>query len=139
MLYGRYIDAQRIMKNAGKGDAPPLVPASWQLIRQPPDGAESVCATSVLSFDLCDDGSLVYTHRLTRMFSPHPHCPAGRARRDWPGGDDRARRRAGVVKPGADHWPFNVIERRQIAAAPRNRRRSCRAGRDARFTRFMLR
>jgi hypothetical protein len=61
MLYGRYIDAQKIMRSARRGDAPALVPPTWELIRKPPGQAESVCATSVLSYDLCDDGSVVYT------------------------------------------------------------------------------
>ncbi len=43
------------------GDAPSLVPSSWQLVRQSADGAE-VLAKGVLSFDIGLDGSVLYSN-----------------------------------------------------------------------------
>lgn len=39
----------------------PLVPESWQLVRQDEDGEQTIVAKSVLSFDLSDDGRLVWS------------------------------------------------------------------------------
>jgi hypothetical protein len=61
MLYGRLIDAKKIQQSAGKDKAPALVPASWELICKKSNGTESVLAKNVLSYDLCGDGSFVYT------------------------------------------------------------------------------
>jgi hypothetical protein len=44
-------------------DAPSLVPATWQLIRQALSGGEAqVLAQGVLSYDLSSDGAIVYTN-----------------------------------------------------------------------------
>ncbi|HMD71031.1 MAG TPA: hypothetical protein VKF41_06780, partial [Bryobacteraceae bacterium] len=43
------------------GDAPSLVPSSWQLVRQSPAGAE-VLAKGILSFDIAPDGSVLYSN-----------------------------------------------------------------------------
>jgi hypothetical protein len=61
MLYGRLIDARKIARSSRKGESPALVPASWELVRKGADGGESVLARSVLAYDLCGDGSFVYT------------------------------------------------------------------------------
>jgi hypothetical protein len=60
MLYGRMIDAKKINEAAKAGNSPALVPASWVLVRKNPNGAESILAKNVLSYDLCADGGFVY-------------------------------------------------------------------------------
>jgi len=37
------------------------VPASWQLIKRSPSGNEEIIAKRVLAYDLCVDGSIIYT------------------------------------------------------------------------------
>lgn len=49
-------------KHVGEADAPSLVPPTWQLVRQGGQGIPEVLAKSVLSYDLADDGSVVYTN-----------------------------------------------------------------------------
>jgi hypothetical protein len=51
-------------KRADDGDAPSLVPSSWQLIRQTSAGQE-VLAKGTLSFDLASDGSILYSNGRT--------------------------------------------------------------------------
>jgi hypothetical protein len=48
-------------KRGGEPDAPSLVPASWQLIRQSA-GGKDVLADGVLSFDIAPDRSIVYSN-----------------------------------------------------------------------------
>lgn len=63
MVWGNVIDADRAARENrfGDADAPSLVPASWQLIRQTSKGKE-VLAKGVLSFDIARDGSVVYSN-----------------------------------------------------------------------------
>ncbi len=63
MVWGNLIDAEHAAREDGLGeqDAPSMVPSSWQLVRQSPDGKE-VLAKSVLSFHIATDGSVVYTN-----------------------------------------------------------------------------
>ena len=60
MLWGKLIDARKA-QDAKKGDSQALVPATWQLIKRSPSGNEEVIAKRVLAYDLCVDGSVVYT------------------------------------------------------------------------------
>jgi hypothetical protein len=64
LVWGNLIDADRAARENGLADtdAPDLVPASWQLVRQSSGGAAEVLATSVLSFDIAADGSLLYSN-----------------------------------------------------------------------------
>ncbi len=62
MLWGKLIDAEKAMTAASKGKPAALVPASWELVRMDKDGKQEVLAKSVLSFDLCGDGTIVYTN-----------------------------------------------------------------------------
>lgn len=63
MLWGKMIDAEKAMRAARPGEARPLVPPTWQLTRRRlGDGTEEVLARGVFSFDLADDGSIVYTN-----------------------------------------------------------------------------
>ncbi len=62
--WGEYLNPD-LMKGQSfsEPDAPSLVPASWQLIRQSLQGGEpDVLAQGVLSYDLSSDGSIVYTN-----------------------------------------------------------------------------
>lgn len=61
MLWGKLVDAEKAMnKGSGKADRP-LLPADWELVRQSRDGQQKVLATNVGSYDLCSDGSIVFT------------------------------------------------------------------------------
>lgn len=62
MLWGKFIDADKVMKSARDGQAPALVPPSWKLMRKTPDGQIHTLATGVLSFDLLRDGEVIYTN-----------------------------------------------------------------------------
>ena len=60
MLWGKMVDAEKAMA-AKPGDARALVPPTWQLVRRNAKGDETVLARGVLSFDVAEDGSIVYT------------------------------------------------------------------------------
>jgi hypothetical protein len=63
VLRGRVIDAKKALLEAGKdSDAPALVPNTWELVKRLPSGEETVLARGVLSYDLCPDGTLVYSN-----------------------------------------------------------------------------
>jgi hypothetical protein len=61
MLWGKLIDAEKAERASRKGEPAALVPKDWELVRRGRDGDEEVLAQSVVSFDLCDDGGVVYT------------------------------------------------------------------------------
>jgi hypothetical protein len=63
MVWGNMIDAEKAARAGRKAgeDAPALVPSSWQLVRDR-GGENEVLAKGVLSFDLADDGSVVYSN-----------------------------------------------------------------------------
>ena len=73
-LWGRVVDANKALRAGGDGR---LVPASWELVRRSPDGADTVLAKHVLSFDRRADGDVVYTDG-TRIW----HLPAGGAAKE---------------------------------------------------------
>lgn len=59
-LHGRMIELKKVRDDpqyAGN-----LVPASWELVRQPPGRALQVVAGHVAAFDVADDGGIVYTN-----------------------------------------------------------------------------
>jgi hypothetical protein len=58
MLWGKLIDAEKALKQSKKLGGSALVPASWELIRRDPAGAEQVLSKGVLSFDLRADSVL---------------------------------------------------------------------------------
>jgi len=62
MLWGKMIDAERAERRAKKGEPVALVPDDWELVRQRPEGGEEVISGGVVSYDLCADGSAVYTN-----------------------------------------------------------------------------
>ncbi len=74
MIWGNLIDADKAIRGARRAgeDSPSLVPKSWELIRKARDGTEHTVARGVLSFDLCPDGSLVYTNgSVINRVDPH--------------------------------------------------------------------
>lgn len=62
--WGEEIDVRKAIKKNrfGDADAPSLVPRSWQLIKKNHNNETQVIAEGVLSFDLSDDGSIIYTN-----------------------------------------------------------------------------
>jgi hypothetical protein len=65
MIWGNLIQADQAGGGAGYDagdDAPSLVPASWQLVRQADSGSPQVLAKGVLSFAPCTDGAIIYTN-----------------------------------------------------------------------------
>jgi hypothetical protein len=64
LIHGNLVSAERAAREGalGEADAPALVPSSWELVRQAPGGGSSVLARGVLSYDLAEDGSIVYTN-----------------------------------------------------------------------------
>jgi hypothetical protein len=67
MLWGKMIDAEKAMKAAKDGAGASLVPRTWQLIRQA-GNSQTVVAHSVLSYDLCADGGVVYSDGSTIFY-----------------------------------------------------------------------
>lgn len=64
MIWGNLIDAaEESRKGVGSGeDTPSVVPNSWELMRQPATGDPEVVAKGAVSFDLREDGAIVYTN-----------------------------------------------------------------------------
>ena len=60
-LWGQMVDAHRRAPATEADSAESLVPREWKLVRRSPDGSEQILAQSVLAYDLCADGSIVYT------------------------------------------------------------------------------
>jgi len=61
MLWGKMIDAEKAMRANNGGEAKALVPATWQLVRRASDGSEQVLAKHVLSYDVADNGTIVFS------------------------------------------------------------------------------
>ena len=64
MLMGNYVNALEIMKHSADQETPALVPSNWELVRSASDGSgpAEVLAKGVLSFDLEEDGSVLYSN-----------------------------------------------------------------------------
>ena len=63
LLQGRQIDAEKALRSAGAVQGvPSLVPDSWELVRRSQQGDETVLGTNVASFDICADGSVIYSN-----------------------------------------------------------------------------
>jgi hypothetical protein len=60
LIWGNTVNASR--SSPTSGDAPDLVPNSWQLVRRTPGGVEKVLAKGVLAYDLAPDGSVLYSN-----------------------------------------------------------------------------
>ncbi|MBP0020524.1 MAG: hypothetical protein J7647_23590 [Cyanobacteria bacterium SBLK] len=62
-IWGDWLNLDKLpKKHAEDGDAPPLVPATWELVRQGRQGTPEVLAKSVLAYDLAKDGTIAYTN-----------------------------------------------------------------------------
>ena len=62
MVWGNLIDAQKVERTRGEDGTPSLVPKTWELVRQKPDGTADTVARGVLSFDLCGDAGVLYSN-----------------------------------------------------------------------------
>lgn len=63
LLQGRRIDAEKALRNARPVQGvPSLVPDTWRLVSRDQQGAERVLATNVASYDICPDGTIVYSN-----------------------------------------------------------------------------
>jgi hypothetical protein len=62
LLWGKLVDAERAERRAKKGEPVALVPDDWELVHQRPEGGEEVISGGVVSYDVCADGSVVYTN-----------------------------------------------------------------------------
>lgn len=61
MLWGQMIDTRQFMRRRQSGESARLVPKEWELVKRAADGSETVLASSVLSFDVLEDGRVIYT------------------------------------------------------------------------------
>ena len=61
MIRGRIVEVSRDLADSKNADKP-LIPNSWELIRRAPNGDETTIASHVLSYDLCPDGSPIYSN-----------------------------------------------------------------------------
>ena len=59
IVFGNLVKASQA---GDANDGASLVPKSWQLIRRNPSGQEQILANSVLTFDLSQDGTVVYSN-----------------------------------------------------------------------------
>lgn len=62
MIWGNMVDASQAAKQTEATDTPDLVPKDWELVCRDHTGATQSLAKGVLSFDLCGDGSLIYSN-----------------------------------------------------------------------------
>lgn len=60
MIWGNMVSAEHAAKRSG--EAPDLVPKTWQLVCKRPDGREEIVAKGVLAYDLAPGGSIVYSN-----------------------------------------------------------------------------
>lgn len=61
-ILGNLVDAGKVSREAQTDDAPALVPQSWQLIRQQVGKVPQILAKGVLSYDLGENGTLIYSN-----------------------------------------------------------------------------
>lgn len=61
MMLGNLMQAQHDAEQMAARDREGLVARSWELVKKPASGDVQVLAKGVLSFDLCADGSVVFT------------------------------------------------------------------------------
>jgi hypothetical protein len=61
MLLGNIMQAQRDAEGLFEREKDGLVAKTWELVKKPPQGDPQVLERGVLSFDICGDGSILYT------------------------------------------------------------------------------
>jgi hypothetical protein len=82
LLKGRRIDADAALRRGDRVQGiPSLVPSSWQLVWRSESGDERVLARHVASFDLTDDGGVLYSNGFG-VFALHPGGQASVVLRD---------------------------------------------------------
>ncbi len=63
VLKGKIIDAEKALrKGTSIMGVPSLVPSDWELVRRDQNLREAVVAKNVAAFDICSDGSIVYSN-----------------------------------------------------------------------------
>ena len=62
MMWGHVVDTRKHMSEADRRKRGDLVPRNWELVRRDGKGEEAIMATNVVSYDLCADGSVVYSN-----------------------------------------------------------------------------
>jgi hypothetical protein len=72
MMLGNLMQAQHDAEKSAERDREGLVAKSWELIRKSGSGEVQVLERGVLSFDLCDDGAIVFTDG-SRVFVRQPN------------------------------------------------------------------
>lgn len=86
LIWGNVINTEaEAEKNRrfGDEDSPALVPRSWQLICQRPDGEIQMIGDGVISYDVDTDGGVVYTNG-SAIYATHPGGMPKRLLRDRP-------------------------------------------------------
>lgn len=71
MIWGNMVDASQAARNQQDTDAPDLVPKNWELMCKDHTGTTTTLARGVVGFDLCPDGSVIYSNG-SAIFSRHP-------------------------------------------------------------------
>ena len=61
MLWGQMVDTRHFMRRQKSDENARLVPKEWKLVRRSGDGEETVLASSVMAYDVSNDGRVVYT------------------------------------------------------------------------------
>ena len=61
-ILGNLVDAAKVSRETQSDDVPALVPQSWQLIRQEDGKTPKILAKGVLSYDLAEDDTLIYSN-----------------------------------------------------------------------------
>jgi hypothetical protein len=68
LIAGRLVQMQQQQRAENATADTALAPKDWQLIRQDTSGNQTVLQSNVLSFDICSDGSYVYTDGLKVIY-----------------------------------------------------------------------
>jgi hypothetical protein len=71
MMLGNLMQAQRDAEKSSERDREGLVAKSWELVRKSGSAEPEVLERGVLSFDVCDDGAIIYTDG-SRIFARDP-------------------------------------------------------------------
>ena len=62
---GVVVDMEKALKNGpDSSDSVQIIPGTWTLVRQEPDGSTQDIANHVVAFDLHPDGSVIYSDGL---------------------------------------------------------------------------
>lgn len=74
MIWGNLVQAQRAQARGAEEESPDLVPKTWELCRQGPDGQTKILAGGVLAYDVNEQGVIVFTNgNAIYQLSPDGH------------------------------------------------------------------